>query len=392
MGRFFISIVLVAALSACAATIARNPVPRTLVDAAIPPGFENVRSWGDQAPDNIDAIVSEKVAQMRATRPKLFRASNPRIDYLAISGGGSDGAFGAGLLAGWSRRGNRPEFDIVTGVSTGALSAPFAFLGREYDERLREIYTQYSTNQLLTVQLFAGIIGNAGAIADNSGLKKLIAQYFDASVLRAIARQHLRGRRLLIGTTNLDAQRPVIWDLGAVAVRGGARGLALAREILLASASLPGVFPPVLIDVEAGGSRFREMHVDGGPTAEVFFLPAGIELSKYAARFSGRPERRLFIIRNGKLTPEWDVVKYSTIDIARRSITTLTKSQGNGDLLRLFESSERNGIDYNLVAIPAEFTLKNKEAFDRDYMLALFELGYRLGAEGHAWKKRPPVN
>lgn len=377
-------------LSACAAAIVRNPVPVELTGIANPSGFINVRYWGDKEPPNLRAIAALKLSQMRRGRPELFRGKRPRIDYLALSGGGSDGAFGAGLLVGWSRHGSRPEFDIVTGVSTGALAAPFAFLGSEYDGQLREIFTHYTTKQLLSTQLIAGILGNAGAITDNSGLKKLIAKYINASVLRAIAVEHLKGRRLLIGTTNLDAQRPVIWDLGAAAVKGGKAGLKLVRQILLASAALPGVFPPVLVDVVADGRKFTELHVDGGPTAEVFFLPGHLSLRKFDNRFHKSPRRNLFIIRNGKLGPEWAAVKYSTIDIARRSITTLTKNQGIGDLVRLYERTRKDRIDYNLAAIPPHFKRTSDEPFDRKYMSALFDLGYRLGMRGYKWQKRPP--
>ena len=390
MVRYLVICVVTLALGACAAGIVRNPVPREVRALADIPGFSQIRIWGDERPPNLRALVQEKLAQTRRGRPHLFRDKNPVIDYLAISGGGNDGAFGAGLLSGWSKAGTRPEFDIVTGVSTGALGAPFVFLGPQYDPYLREIYTNYSSKQLFSLQLFAGLVGNAGGITDNSGLKKLVAKYFDADVLAKIAAEHLRGRRLLIGTTNLDAQRPVIWDLGAIAVRGGKRGLRLARDVLLASAALPGIFPPVLIDVDVEGQNFREMHVDGGPTAEVFFLPTRVSIAKINSPFRGRARRRLFIIRNGKLAPEWEAVKYSSVDIAQRSLLTLTKSQGIGDLARLYREAKLNNLEYNLAAMPADFNKESNEAFDREYMSALFDAGFRLGAQGYRWQHQPP--
>ena len=390
MTRFFVILVLSMGLVSCAAGIARNPVPKEVVRLADVPGFKGIRIWGDEPPANLQKIVATKIAQTKKWRPRLLQSKYSRLDYLAISGGGSEGAFGAGLLVGWSKSGRRPKFDIVTGVSTGALAAPFVFLGPQYDEQLREVYTSHSTKQLLSVQLVAGLLGNAGGITDNSGLKDLIAKYVDAHVMEAIAREHLKGRRLLIGTTNLDAQRPVIWDLGAIALQGGKKGLRLMQAVLLASAAVPGVFPPVLIEVNVNGARHREMHVDGGPTAEVFFLPARVSLLKTDRHFNGRPKRRLFVIRNGKLGPEWQSVNLSTVDIAQRALLTLTKHQGKGDLARLYREAKLNGVEYNLVAMPEDFNLASKEAFDREYMTALFDVGYQIGASGINWRKGPP--
>jgi len=390
VARFFAIIVLSVGLVSCAAGIARNPVPQEIARIADIPGFSGVRIWGDQPLVNLHQYAQVKLRQTKSGRPHLFQVQNPSIDYLAISGGGSEGAFGAGLLAGWSKSGRRPEFDIVTGVSTGALAAPFVFLGPEYDDQLRKVYTSYSTKQLLSLQLVAGLLGNAGGITDNNGLKNIIAKYVNAEVVGAIAREHLKGRRLLVGTTNLDAQRPVIWDLGAIALRGGKEALRLVRAVLLASAAVPGVFPPVLINVEVEGVRYREMHVDGGPTAEVFFLPARVSISKTDRYFRGRPKRRLFVIRNGKLEPEWQSVNMSTVDIAQRALLTLTKNQGKGDLARLYLEAKRDDMEYYLVAMPEDFNLVSKEAFDREYMTALFDVGYQMGATGINWRKGPP--
>ncbi len=377
------------AVVACA-SLPRDPVPAQFVDeAAVLEGAE-VRFWGDRAPPNIDALAAEKWAQVRATRPYLLKQGRrPTISFLAISGGGSDGAYGAGLLVGWSASGKRPEFDIVTGVSTGALTAPFAFLGRRYDPALKAVYTTYSTDQLVTKHPVRGLLGG-DSLSSNAPLAQVIAGYVDQAFMEEVAHEHAKGRRLLIGTTNLDAQRPVIWDMGRIASSGDPQALALFRNVLLASAAIPGVFPPVYIKVQVEGQMDEEMHVDGGTTNQVFLLPTQIKASAMTAKLNINPVRRLYIIRNGRVSPEFKVVKANTLAIAGRSISTLIKTQGIGDLYQMYEFTRDNGIDYNLAYIPGDFPDTSTEAFDKTYMSKLFELGFQQGKGGREWKKKPP--
>lgn len=387
-GPLWLSLLVGFCLASCS-SLPRDPVPPKFADnAAVIEGVQ-VRYWGDRAPDNIDALAAEKWAQVRATRPNLLKKARPQINFLAISGGGSDGAFGAGLLVGWTARGDRPEFDIVTGISTGALTAPFAFLGPRYDPALKAVYTTYSTDQLVTKQPIRGLLGGE-ALSSNARLARVIAGYVDENFLQEVAHEHNRGRRLLIGTTNLDAQRPVIWDMGKIATSGDPRSLALFRNVLLASAAIPGVFPPVYIKVQVEGQVREEMHVDGGTTNQVFLLPTQIRTGSTDAKLGINPTRRLYIIRNGRVAPEFKAVKASTLAIAGRSISTLIKTQGVGDLYQMYELARSNHVAYNLAYIPGDFPDTSTEAFDRQYMSKLFELGFELGKSGNAWKKTPP--
>ncbi|MHA1165119.1 MAG: patatin-like phospholipase family protein [Alphaproteobacteria bacterium] len=327
---------------------------------------------------------------MRATRPQLFKAGRkPLINFLTISGGGSDGAFGAGLLVGWSDAGTRPEFEIVTGVSTGALIAPFAYLGKKYDPTLKEMYTTYSTSAFITKRPVRGLLGGS-SLASSKPFAGMIAKYVDQAFMAEIAAAHQTGRRLLIGTTNLDAQRPVIWDMGKIASSGSPEAIHLFRKILLASASIPGVFPPVFINVKADGKTYDEMHVDGGTTNQVFLLPNQLMVGKTSRKMNFRAKRRVYIIRNGRIGPERKVVKASTLSIASRSVSTLIKYQGIGDLYKMYSFSKRNRIAYRLSYIPADFPDTSTEPFDTVYMTKLFKLGYGLGKQGYRWKNKPP--
>lgn len=351
---------------------------------------EEIRFWGDQLPPNADAMLKEKWAQTRQNRPELMAGGRrPVVTSLALSGGGSDGAFGAGVLGGWTASGTRPQFDVVTGVSTGALTAPFAFLGPKYDAALKEVFTKSSTKDIAIMRPVRGLLGG-DALASNAPLAKVVAHYIDEAFLDEVAAEHRKGRRLLIGTTNLDAERPVIWDMGAIATSRSPEALDLFRTVLLASAAIPAVFPPGFIKVSADGTTYDEMHVDGGATREVFLVPTQFMASKVDGRLGIRPVRRTYIIRNGHVDPEYKAVKARTLSIAGRAVSSLIKSQGVGDLYELYLFCQRNGIDYNLAYIPGDFIDTSTQAFDPVYMTKLYDLGYEMAAKGYPWKKTPP--
>lgn len=378
-------------LASCAGA-PRSPVPAELADTATSLSPETkVRVWGDVAPKNLNELARERYVQLKATRPAMTRSgARPKVSYLAISGGGADGAFAAGLLIGWTASGKRPDFEFVTGVSTGALAAPFAFLGPKYDPQLREMYTTYSTRDFVRKRPVRGLLGGE-SLADSAPLAGVIAKYATPTLLEEIAAEHKRGRRLLVATTNIDAQRPVIWDMGKIAASGHPNALELFRKVLLASASIPGAFPPIRIAVNAGGNMLQEQHVDGGTTKQVFLIPGQMMLkTAIDKRYQINPRRRLYIIRNGRIEPEYKVVESNTLSIAQRSISTLIKNQGIGDLFQLYTLARRNGISYNLAYIPGNFPDTSSEAFDRTYMQALFDLGFQKGKAGYKWTKSPP--
>ncbi|MEX2167282.1 MAG: patatin-like phospholipase family protein [Methyloceanibacter sp.] len=392
MGRAFWSVLLALALASCGAMVSRNPVPLALETQAevVGMGPTPVRFWGDQLPPNSDAMVKEKWAQTRANRPHLMaKGKRPIVNFLALSGGGGDGAFGAGVLVGWTASGKRPEFDLVTGVSTGALTAPFAFLGPKYDQALKHVFTQSSTKDIAIMQPVRGLLGG-DSLASNAPLAKVIAHYIDEGFLREVAEEHRKGRRLLIGTTNLDAERPVIWDMGRIATSGSPDALQLFRTVLLASAAIPAVFPPGFIKVAVEGAVYDEMHVDGGTTREVFLVPTQFMASRVDGGLGINPIRRAYIIRNGHVAPEYKAVKARTLSIAGRAVSSLIKSQGVGDLYELYVFAKKNGIDYNLAYIPGDFIDTSTSSFDEVYMTKLYDLGFSLAQAGYPWKKVPP--
>jgi predicted acylesterase/phospholipase RssA len=367
----------------CATMAPRNVLPQADAGQIELEGFHNIRFWGDAPARDIQAIMIADGPKAEMRSSLAMEKHQPVSNLLAISGGSEDGAFGAGLLVGWSDAGTRPAFDLVTGVSSGALIAPFAFLGREHDHQLREIFTSYGRKDIFTYNVPGLLEGSA--LADNAPLARLIEKYVDDAFVQEIARERIKGRILLIGTTNLDTQRPVLWDMGRIALSNNREAIPLFRKILLASATLPGVFPPVRIQVRLAGQSYDELHVDGGVTRQVFIAPSTFS---FASR--GRPAPRLFVIKNGKIDPEWQSVSENVLSITQRSISTLIKNQGIGDLYRIYSIARRDGIDFNLASIPRDFANNSQEPFDQKYMIALFDRGYDLASHTYSWMKAPP--
>ena len=308
----------------------------------------------------------------------------PPAYFLAISGGGDNGAYGAGFLNGWTEAGTRPEFKVVTGVSTGALISPFAFLGPKYDYVLKRVYTETSQKDIFKKRgIVKGFFGDA--MADSRPLANVIASYVTPELLREIAAEYAKGRMLLVATANLDSLEPVIWNMTAIAASNDPGAKDLFERVLLASASIPGAFPPVMIDVNVGSTRYQEMHVDGGTMAQVFLYPPSISVSEAVKR-----KRALYIIRNARLDADWSSVERRTLNIATRAIGSLTRTQGVGDLYRIYATAQRDGIDYNLTYIPPTFNTPHNEEFDTAYMRSLYSVGEQAARSGYQWQKYPP--
>jgi len=390
-GRVFAACVL-AALAAGCASIERQPVPEALVAEATVLGRDHARFWGDEPPKDLVAFVRTHMPNVKRLASNVtLEKGVPVFEYLALSGGADDGAFGAGLLVGWSKRGDRPRFEVVTGVSAGALIAPYAFLGPRYDSLLSELWNNFDASSVVTPQLLAGLLG-AEAIADSKPLRSLIAKHVDRKMLGQIAQEYRNGRLLMIGTTNLDAQRHVIWNMGAIAEAAGRdpHAVELFRDVLLASTSVPGIFPPVHIKVRVGDKVFEEMHVDGGPSRQVFLAPPQFSLRTFDSQYPRPPIRRVYVVRNGKLAPVYEAVQPNTLAIGARALFTVTKNQSMGDINLIYAQTERDGAEFRLASIPASFDMHSTKPFDAEYMRALFKVGLDLGARGDAWARTPP--
>ena len=389
-----LSILAALLLQACSTPSRVQAVPLALQTEAHPAGFPYGMRYFPRDAERVELFRDDFLASWKLEEAYL-RANGhtgalPPAAYLAISGGGDNGAFGAGVLVGWTKAGTRPTFKLVTGVSTGALIAPFAFLGPDYDEKLKELYTNVSLKDIASKRWVFSVVFS-DAMADTTPLQTLVKKYVTQEMLEAIAAEHAKGRILLIGTTNLDARRPVIWNVTKIAATRNPRALELIQKILIASAAIPGTFPPVMIDVEAGNGAFQEMHVDGGTTAQVFVYPAAIRIEELAAKYGAERERKLYLIRNARIDPEWAQVDRRTLPIAMKAISCLIQYQGLGDLYRIYSVTRKDNVDYNLAYVPPTFRTPHTADFDTEYMRALFSVGYRMAEAGYPWAKEPPV-
>ena len=382
-----VTICLIAMFIGCAGVPDRNPVPPDLTTKVGIPGIPEARFWGDENPEwskkRMDTLTD---SEFQKNYPGLY---NKPHNYLAISGGGLNGAFGAGLLVGWTAAGTRPEFTMVTGVSTGALTAPFAFLGSDYDDVLKEVYTTTSTKDIVRKRnKIVALFGES--MADTEPLKALIAKYLTPDLIEAVAREFKKGRQLYIGTVNLDAGRSVIWNIGAIADSDHPQKIELIHDILRASAAIPVAFPPVVISVESAGEPYDEMHVDGGTGSQVFVYPAAINWKEISQKFKVQGKPKIFVVRNSFVDPDYRGIKRRIVPIASRTIDSLIRTQGIGDLYQIYSLCQRDDNDFNLAYIPSEFTEEPTEGFDPVYMGKLFDLGYQMALEGYPWQKSPP--
>ena len=390
------------ALAGCGAPARLAPLPeRTRTTSSIQGIPADARVIFDGTDDGIMARITLDALQCELGYAEhLGVEPSNTADYLAISGGGENGAYGAGILTAWTETGTRPVFKAVTGVSTGALIAPFAFLGTHYDAELERFYTTIDQNDVMVSRgLVAALFGES--LNDPAPLLRTIRSAMTAEIVTAIGREYSeKGRLLFVSTTNLDVPVGVLWNIGGIAATGGPGAPEFIAKILLASASIPGAFPPVMIDVKADGNDHQEMHVDGGTVAQVVFYPpsfnasklprsAGIEANRLQRAILNR-RRRLFVIRNARPGSDLETVDRSTLKIAGRAISTLVSAQGVGDLYKLYLICQRDNIDYNVAYIPAVFSEKLRKPFDRDYMNKLYRLGRETMKSDRAWSKYPP--
>lgn len=376
-----------AGLSACAGLPRLPAVPEALATRAVIPGIPGARFYADEEDAELLRWLGEQ-QQRAAARRATGRPDQP-ADVLVLSGGGEDGAFGAGLLTEWTRQGTRPEFRVVTGVSTGALSAPFAFLGSSRDAQLREVYTQTDLSRVLAWRDWtAAIFGDA--VGDSAPLAGTIARFLDERMLAEIAAAYDAGRVLLIGTTDLDARRGVVWNIGAIARSGSPEALTLVRKVLLASASIPGAFPPVMFDVEVDGRRFQEMHVDGGAVAQLFLFPERVAFAQ-RSRERTRAPTRIWLVRNGRLRPRREMTPRRTVSVLAATVSTMTQASGGYDVTRIWLRAQRAGFSFNLAFVGDDFEVPYDAAFDPIYMRALFEYSQGRMRAGTAWVNAPPA-
>ena len=380
-------------LSGCTKELLRNPVPPEHQEIAEVVDMPGVRAWGDE---RSELFHQDLVRSIRDEPAGLFpRGANGEFQYagLALSGGGDHGAFGAGFLKGWSQSGTRPTFKIVTGISTGALIAPFALLGEEYDDILVQAYTTVTAESVYREHSFISAYMNE-AMADNHPLQELVHELMTDEVIDAIGQAHHRGQRLFIGTTNFDAQRPVIWNMGAVANSRHPEAYRIFRDLLIASAAIPIFFPAVFLDVEAAGKMYEEMHVDGGTVGQMFFYGATLDWRNVLKDASGMDHpvdnSVLYAIVDGEVDPDFKPVRRRLMPITERTINTLVKVSAWSALYRMYLHAEAGGYGFRFVGLPDDYEPTHPEPYNQEDMNRMCEIGLKMGREGNSWRLIPP--
>ncbi len=371
-------------IAGCASTTPRIPYTLAEAESADVPGMPaDIRFYADSP-----AFVFDRFRQTVATQAQ---ARHEPVTFLALSSGGSDGAYGAGFLKGLTESHQRPQFTIVSGISTGALMSPFVFLGSDYDATLEDLYTNgYASALVKDVSVFNAVVGNA--FVDSDKLGRFIARYIDQKVLDAVAAEYRKGRRLIVVTTNIDQQRSVIWNMGAIADSHSPNALSLFRQVLAASASIPALFPPRLIEVESGGRTFQEMHVDGATVRQVYVAPDEIIYGKGG---TAAPFKDLYILVNNRIDPAFTVVDNNTVGVAARGLATILRREGRNNVLSAYSYAASHGIGYHIAFVasdvPEPLSTDAAEQFSTEYMTKLFEQGEAHGRAPSPWMSRPPL-
>ncbi len=383
-----LSVLMLTALIVGCATLPRDPVPVDKAEEAVVPGMPEVRSWAGVTTEAFQKDVKNSVIDEPKDHFQRNASGEPIYDVLALSGGGANGAFGAGFVYGWSENGDRPKFKLITGISTGALIAPFVFAGPEYDEVLKELYTGVSTEDIVESFSVFQILFKKESLSGTAPLYNLISNYVTQDFLADVAKAHDQGSRLFIGTTNLDAGKLVVWNMGLIAKSGHPDAAELFRKVMLASASIPIAFPPVMIPVEVDGQLYDEMHVDGGTNSQVFFHAMTININKITKKLKTRIpsfEGTLYIVRNGKLASEQTHVERKLLSITDKTVSVMIKSAARNDLFRMKLLADAETMDVRFVGIPEDFVSESEEEFDQKEMGRLFEIGRTQWKQDDPW-------
>lgn len=365
----------------------RHCLPRELTRTS---GLVQLTPEDDHAPVETELIRSLAAKMGAGTEQAAAPVRCSRV--LAISGGGMYGAYAVGVLSGWTASGTRPEFDVVTGVSTGGLIANYAFLGKEYDRQMVESYTSITDRDIYRRKLPTSALFS-DSVASSAPLQRLIAAQVDDNAITAVARAHMCGRRLYVGTTNIDTRRLVIWDMGAIAASGRPDAKELYRKILLASASPPGFLPPVEIAVEVNGRRFTELHVDGGASTGLFLRASTLHIDREALKAGKQPlaGSDAYVIVAGKLYADPECIDRRALKLGESALHSVLYAQTRGELFRIYTLCLLGGMKFHLAAIPEETPVgSDAMTFDRDQMRKLYESGFAAARGGRAWRDTPP--
>ncbi|SBO12607.1 Patatin-like phospholipase [Vibrio mediterranei] len=357
---------------------------------------EPYRIWGDQVPKNLKTLKEDYYDKgnldLLKNAPGAPKVIGDRFNVLVLSGGGPRGAYGAGVINGLKDKGELPEFSLITGVSAGALIAPFVFVGGDKYDELKTVMLGLNDDMMLGgTSIFKILFGDAFSEGDN--FYKMVQKTFDDEFIEEIAKAHRSGKRMLIGTNHFDSGRQMIWNVGRIATSDLPNRNDIIHQVLAASSSIPGVFPPQFIPVEYNGQSLEEMHVDGGLSSQLFFDPVGFDFTKVTKALGYEKPPHIYIIRNGRLRTEFKFIEDDTVSLAARSVDNLILAQTRGDVFREMYISKKIGAKLFLTYVDESYTQKPQDGkfFDPDFLKALYDYGYKKATNEKVWVNEIPL-
>jgi len=382
--RLFVPLALLSVLVGCSSRQAEAPLP---------PHYTATHITDLAAPSAYPAVERDTANALQTVSASLPAAPTRPLNVLAVSGGGQYGAYGAGVLVGWTCSGRRPEFDVVTGISSGALIASFAYLGPKYDPNLQRYFTTITTEDLFKYRPIPLHILRDKSLASSEPMQRLVDEVVTPEYMADLRAAHATGRRLFMGTMDLHTRRLVVWDVGAIASGCEPDATLTMKKILLASSSISGLVPPVPIDVVVNGCLYTEQHVDGGGVAQTFVRfgahhPRPDPANPLAKWLAGS---NLYVIAGGKLYVDPLRGELGFLARATGTVSATLYALFRADAWRLFSLCAVSGMQFHLVAVPPDTPVHPRSVtFEPDTMRRLFALGYDFGLSGAAWRTTPP--
>ena len=368
----FAGVVAALLLAGCASPPERVLSQKAPAYAALPNGHDPLN------PDKLSPLYVSAAAGEQNVIRLLERKRGRPLNILSLSGGGQNGAFGAGLLIGWRESGQRPAFDMVGGVSTGALLATHALLGTPADDaQLEEMYTKITKKDVHNERGIFSLAFGADSLSDTAPLRALLAKFITAETLQRVAAAYSDNRYLIVGTTNIDYGQTWVWNMSLIAKDGN---LELYRKVLLASASFPIVFPPVEID--------GHLFVDGAARSNVVIAGLG-----GTERPSPPPygPGNIFLVDNGRLHSPPEALRRALGDVAATTVSVMMDQSMLTAMTRSYFGAKFLGYNFKMVAIPDSVNIgKDPLAFDPKQMRAAFDAGRAIAKNPDHWLTVPP--
>ena len=364
---------------------------------ALPKSHANALPWGAIDLDikshepysirnSLGSVLTQKADKYSHTN------SDVPFNILTLTGGGSRGAFGTGLLIGWGEKGTMPNFDIVTGISTGAVMAPFIFLGKDELKKVEYFYTKMNTDEVFTSSLLH--IFGYGYMMNAKPLKALFAKTFDKAFLDKIAKEYKNGRRLYIGTTNIDTGQLTVWDMGAIASSSRPDKYQRFCDIIYASSALPIYLPPQYMQVNIDDKKYYQMHIDGGIYSQVFMIGLLVnwgEVLNFKKSANTNFDVTLYTIANRKYRQRdvYKPIEQNPMSIIEAYVLTEMDLLFDRSVYRLYSSCKEKGFKFKMASIPnkMEDIITVPTEFKPKEMIKLYNLGYKIGNTHIQWKE-----